>query len=74
MSDISIELGHRMAFINRKHIDGPLLVCSDGTLHWLTLFERILFAAGFTNVEKLNVKYSSIKSQGTANTGKEGKS
>jgi hypothetical protein len=24
-----------------KHIDGPLLVYSDGQMHWLTLWERL---------------------------------
>ena len=27
--------------INWKHIDGPLLYCSDGQLHWLTWRERL---------------------------------
>jgi hypothetical protein len=27
--------------INWNHIDGPLLYCSDGQLHWLTWRDRI---------------------------------
>lgn len=28
-------------YVNWKHIDGPLLYCSDGRLHWLTWRERL---------------------------------
>ena len=29
-----------------NHCDGPLLVCADGTPHWLTLWERMALRAG----------------------------
>lgn len=43
--------------INPRHIDGPLLWFSDGQLHWLTLWERIQYALGFTDAEKLERKH-----------------
>lgn len=43
--------------INSRHVDGPLLYFSDGQLHWLTLLERIQFAFGFTDAEKLERKH-----------------
>ncbi len=39
--------------IQPNHIDGPLLVLRDGQLHWLTLWERIQFALGWTDAEKI---------------------
>lgn len=42
--------------IRPNHIDGPLLTFSDGQLHWLTLWERFLFALGMTDAEKLERK------------------
>lgn len=45
------------AHINWKHRDGPLLVCADGTLHWLTWLERIQFWLGLTNLARLNDKF-----------------
>lgn len=42
--------------INANHIDGPLLTFSDGQMHWLTIWERILFAIGLTDAEKLEQK------------------
>ena len=36
------------------HIDGPLLHCSDATLHWLTLWERLLLKLRLTTVEKID--------------------
>ena len=44
--------------IKWNHIDGPLLTCSDGTLHWLTVQERLWMKFGFTNIDQLNDKYS----------------
>lgn len=42
--------------IQSNHIDGPLLHFSDGQLHWLTLWERVQFALGLTDAEKLQQK------------------
>ena len=28
-------------YVKWKHVDGPLLVCRDGLMHWLTWRERI---------------------------------
>lgn len=39
--------------IQPNHIDGPLLVFRDGQLHWLTLWERLQFAFGLTDAEKI---------------------
>lgn len=52
---IGWEGGHK-PHIQPNHIDGPMLVFSDGQLHWLTLWERFLFALGTTNAEKLERK------------------
>jgi hypothetical protein len=45
-------------YIQWNHIDGPVLVCENGSMHWLTYIERLLMFLGFTNVAKLNRKYS----------------
>ena len=42
--------------INRGHIDGPLLHFSDGQLHWLTPWERLLLWLGKTDAAKLQRK------------------
>jgi hypothetical protein len=33
-------------YINWRHVDGPLLCCTDGSLHWLTFVERLQFKMG----------------------------
>lgn len=43
--------------IQYNHVDGPLLTCSDGTLHWLTMKERMWLHFGFTSVAALDDKY-----------------
>ncbi len=43
--------------IQWNHIDGPLLYCRDGTLHWLTKLERLWLRMGFTNINQLDEKY-----------------
>lgn len=35
------------------HIDGPLLVYSDGQMHWLTLWERLKVALAFENADDI---------------------
>lgn len=53
---IGWEGGHAPS-IQPDHVDGPLLRFSDGQLHWLTLWERLLFALGRTDAEKLQRKH-----------------
>jgi len=43
--------------IQDNHIDGPLLYFRDGQLHWLTWRERVQYALGLTNAEKLERKH-----------------
>lgn len=44
-------------FIQWDHIDGPLLHCRNGSLHWLTKVERLWLRMGFTNINQLDDKY-----------------
>ena len=41
-------------FIQWNHIDGPLLVRSDGRLHWLTWGERFRVWLGLTDAKRLD--------------------
>lgn len=43
--------------IKWDHIDGPLLYCADGQIHWLTLLERLYFKMGLITLEELDRKY-----------------
>jgi len=43
--------------IQWNHIDGPLLYCRDGSLHWLTMLEKLFVKAGITTIEQLDEKY-----------------
>ena len=43
--------------ITWNHIDGPLLVCRDGTPHWLTKLEKLWLRMGFTNINQLDEKH-----------------
>ena len=45
------------AHIQWNHVDGPLLCCSDGTLHWLTKLECLWLRLGFTSMNQLDSKY-----------------
>jgi hypothetical protein len=49
----------RPATINWKHIDGPLLHCTNGELHWLTWRERIRLFFGWTDIHELDIKTQS---------------
>ena len=49
-------LGEISPSVQWNHIDGPLLHCSDGGYHWLTLFERIALRMQWTTVSRLNQK------------------
>lgn len=46
----------RRPHINRRHVDGPLLIFRDGQMHWLTLGERLLLALGLIDAERLELK------------------
>lgn len=50
--------GIREPYIKWKHTDGPVLTCSDGSMHYLTWIEQLQFKFRFTNIEKLNRKYT----------------
>ena len=43
--------------INWKHVDGPLLICRDGSIHWLTLWERFQLWLGYIDIDHLDMKY-----------------
>lgn len=45
---------HETAYIKWTHVDGPMLRCSDGTIHFLTLFERLMFAVGAYTIDSLD--------------------
>lgn len=55
--DISVSREPSDPEIQWNHVDGPLLRCSDGTLHWLTMHERMMLRFGFTSIEDLNSHY-----------------
>lgn len=44
--------------IQWNHIDGPLLYCRDGSIHWLTLLERLYLKIGLININQLDKKYN----------------
>ena len=44
--------------IQWEHVDGPLLICRDGTPHWLTRKERIWLRLGLTTIEQLDAKHN----------------
>ena len=44
-------------YIQPNHIDGPVLHLRDGSLHWLTPWERFLFWLGKTDAEALEHKW-----------------
>lgn len=43
------------AKLQHNHIDGPLLTCTDGTPHFLTLIERLMLSLHLTSVEVLDL-------------------
>lgn len=47
-----------------NHVDGPLLVCRDGTPHWLTLWERMALRAGLTTMDALDRRHNSEPQRG----------
>lgn len=56
MSDVSYPPDNE-PHILWDHIDGPLLVCRDGTTHWLTFMERVLLTCGLETIESIEGKY-----------------
>ncbi len=44
-------------YIQWDHIDGPLLHCSDGSIHFLSLLERMYMRIGIMTVHDLDFKY-----------------
>ena len=47
----------RPAYINHRHVDGPMLSMCDGRVHWLTWWERLMVALGREDAESLELKY-----------------
>lgn len=45
--------------INWKHIDGPLLHCSDGQLHWLTWRERFRLFSCLADIHDIDFEHRS---------------
>lgn len=52
-------------FIIWKHIDGPYIICSDDTIHWLSWIDRFLLEMDCINMETLDDYYMSIHNQST---------
>ena len=48
-------------FIKWKHVDGAVLVCRNGTMVWLTLWEQFLHGIGLTNARKLEKKLENCR-------------
>lgn len=44
-------------YINWKHVDGPLLYCSNGLLHWLTWLERLQLFFHRIDIHDLDFKH-----------------
>jgi len=52
---------HRYAtepHIKMDHIDGPVLVTTDGQMIWLSLWDRFLLWIGGTDAHDLEIKYT----------------
>ena len=47
--------------IQMNHIDGPVLYLACGTMHWLTILERVQLHFGWTDAEKLQHKHWPFK-------------
>ena len=52
------------ARIEWEHVDGPLLICRDGTTHFLTRAERIWLRMGLTSIEELDAKHNKEPQRG----------
>jgi hypothetical protein len=47
---------HARPSIQPNHIDGPVLTFRDGQMHWLTIWERLMFRFGLTDAERIERK------------------
>jgi hypothetical protein len=50
--------GYYRPFIRWHYIDGPVLICSDGTVHWLSLIEIICLKLKIKTIADLDMKYN----------------
>jgi len=57
-SSVDSHPGDVVPHINWNHVDGPLLVCGDGCLHWLTPIEALMARIGLSSVERMERKYN----------------
>lgn len=49
-----------MPHIQFEHVDGPMLHCRDGSVHFLTWRERIALKFGMITLEELDARHRSI--------------
>lgn len=52
----SITHCHRAPSVQWNHIDGPLLIRTDGTLHWLSWLERFALLLNLTDARRIEDK------------------
>lgn len=53
----NLEFGpNAQSYIKWNHIDGPMLICKNGTIHWLTIMERLLLYFNLLSVTHLEEK------------------
>lgn len=57
---ISIHPTPREPRLVRRHIDGPYLLKLDGTMHWLTLWERLLTKLGIWGAWDIEARYCAL--------------
>jgi len=46
-----------------NNVDGAFMTCRDGTLHFLTLLEKLFLKTGITTLDQLDSKYVSDEPQ-----------
>ncbi len=44
-------------FIKWRHIDGPVMTCRNGKMHWLTWGERLRLWLGWTTIYEIERKW-----------------
>lgn len=49
--------GNEPPHLNKRHSDGPFVVFSNGQMHWLTPWERVLLLFGKYDAIALQRKY-----------------
>jgi hypothetical protein len=57
MSDDLYSYRQTAAWIDWDHENGAMLQCSDGSIHLLTLWERLAMRASITTIDALDKKY-----------------